>query len=287
LPLCRFRDTLPINGTLMAQYAVGDIQGCFRALVQLIEGIRFDPAKDRLWFVGDLVNRGPDSLAVLRYIKDLGPSAVTVLGNHDLHLLAVAVGSDQLRPKDTFHNVLDARDRDEIVHWLRHRPLIYRDNGFLLLHAGLLPQWTATDALALASEVERALQGQEHQKFLSALCQFEPSQWSDSLDGAFRLVAITKVLTRLRVCTPDGKMDLSFKAAPDQVRDGFLPWFQVPGRRSNDVTIVCGHWAALGLHLADTVLALDSGCVYGRRLTAVRIDDRQIFQVSCGAPTRV
>jgi bis(5'-nucleosyl)-tetraphosphatase (symmetrical) len=266
----------------MATYAIGDIQGCFSALERLIQQLQFDPINDRLWFVGDLVNRGPDSASVLRYIKNLGESVVTVLGNHDLHLLAVAAGCVPMREKDTVQDVLTAPDRDDLLEWVRHRPVIYREGDFLMIHAGLLPEWSAGDAANCAHEVHTMLQSADYRTFLAALYDDKRARrWSSGMTGMDRSVVIAKILTRLRICTVDGRMDLSFKRPPEQVPSGYLPWFQVPSRRNTDATIIFGHWAALGLHMQNNVIGLDSGCVWGRQLTAVRLDDRQVFQVSC------
>ena len=266
----------------MAIYAIGDIQGCFNALRKLLDQIRFDPAQDLLWLVGDLVNRGPDSLAVLRYVKALGPAAVTVLGNHDLHLLAVASGCAPGRTKDTFQDALAAPDRDELLDWLRHQRLFYQEKEIALVHAGLLPQWTVSQAVELAGEVEVVLRSDVYQDFLCAHYKSEYFQWSDDLTGMTRLSTITNVLTKLRVCSAKGEMALSFTGPLEAVPNGLFPWFQVPKRKSSGVMIICGHWAALGLHMEDNVIALDDGCVWGRQLAAVRLDDRQVFQVSCG-----
>lgn len=266
----------------MATYAIGDVQGCFKALQKLLDQIRFDPTKDRLWFVGDLVNRGPDSLKVLRFIKDLGPPAVTVLGNHDLHLLAVAAGCAPGRTKDTFQDVLTASDQDDLLWWLRHQRLAYHKNGFLLVHAGLLPQWPVQQAVELAGEVEQVLSSDEYQEFLRAHYKNDYSEWSDNLTGMTRLSVITNALTRLRVCSAHGEIALSYTGPLEAVPNGLFPWFLVPKRKSSGATIICGHWAALGLHMEENVIALDGGCVWGRQLVAVRLEDRQIFRVSCG-----
>ncbi len=265
----------------MATYAIGDIQGCFSALQRLINQIQFDPGKDRLWFVGDLVNRGPDSLRVLRYIKGLGPVAMTVLGNHDLFLLAAWAGVATLRPTDTIQGILDAPDCKDLLEWLRRQPLLHREGRQVLVHAGLLPQWTVAEAETLAREVEGHLQGSEATTFLRAVFETKGIQWSDNLTGIPRAVAAIKVLTRLRVCKDDGTMDSAFTGPPDMAPAGYHPWFTVPNRRHGEATIICGHWAALGLHIEEKVLALDSGCVWGRDLTAVRLEDRLLFQVSC------
>ena len=266
----------------MAIYAIGDVQGCFSALERLVQQLQFDPLKDRLWFVGDLVNRGPDSVSVLRYIRGLGNSAITVLGNHDLHLLAVAGGCVPVREKDTFQDVLTAPDREDLLEWVRHQPLLFKDGDIALLHAGLLPQWSVKDADTYAKEVQSVLRSVDYRSFLTALYDDKKARrWSNGMTGMDRVVVITKVLTRLRICTVEGKMDLSFKRPPEQAPSGYLPWFQVPNRLNTDGTILFGHWAALGLHIQDNVIGLDSGCVWGRQLTAVRLDNRQVFQVSC------
>ena len=265
----------------MARYAIGDIQGSFSALQRLIAKIWFHPPQDTLWFVGDLVNRGPESLAVLRWVKALGPSAVVVLGNHDLHLLAAAEGLRPLGPEDTFQDILAAPDREELLWWLRQQRLLYRENQMLLVHAGLLPQWTAAGAEALAKEVERVLRGSDYKALLQGMYGSSPSQWSPDLIGMERYRVLVNALTRLRFCTTDGRMDLRHTGPPETAPDGFYPWFDLPNRRSKDTVIVCGHWAALGLRVSDNLLALDSGCVWGHQLSAVCLEDREVFQVPC------
>lgn len=262
----------------MSTYAIGDVQGCYDALQRLIEHIRFDPSSDRLWFVGDLVNRGPDSVTVLRTIKRLGSAASVVLGNHDLFLLAAAEGIVTLRPKDTIQDVLNASDRIELIDWLRLQPIHYRERSFLMVHAGLLPQWTVEDATQLANEVETALTGADYRAFLQELFHGTVPQWHPSLRGETRRVSIARVLTKLRTCTPAGEMS-GFSGPPEDAPSGYLPWFRIPNRRSAETTVVSGHWAALGLHLEAHLLAIDSGCVWGRQLTAVRLEDRAVFQV--------
>ena len=265
----------------MATYAIGDVQGCNDALQRLVQQIHFDPASDRLWFVGDLVNRGPDSLKVLRYIKRLGASAVVVLGNHDLFLLAVAEGITTSRPEDTLQAILAAPDRDELLAWVRQQPLLYREHPFVLVHAGLLPQWSVCEAEELAREVEIMLRGPVYKDVLRALYPSKQLQWASNLTGPTRLATIIKVLTRLRACSADGLMESSYSGPPDHIPAGFLPWFRVPNRNHDDTTIVCGHWASLGLHCEENLLAIDSGCVWGRQLTAMRLEDRKVFQVDC------
>jgi bis(5'-nucleosyl)-tetraphosphatase (symmetrical) len=262
----------------MATYAIGDIQGCFKSLRRLLHHLSFDPQKDRLWPVGDLVNRGPDSLATLRFIKSLGASVFPVLGNHDLFLLAAAENIVTLRPKDTIQDVLGADDRSELTDWLRRQPLHKREGQFLMVHAGLLPQWTIAEAAKLAAEVETVLAGPDYRELLHELFHGPTPQWDPALKGMERLVSITRVFTRLRTTTPDGEMS-SYSGPPDEAPAGFLPWFRIPSRRSSDATIITGHWAALGLHIESNVLAIDSGCVWGRQLTAVRLEDRSIHQV--------
>lgn len=265
----------------MAIYAIGDIQGCYTALAKLIELIRFDPAEDRLWFVGDLVNRGAESLAVLRFVKSLGENVVTVLGNHDLHLLMVAEGFSQKKGKDTIDDVLDAADREELLLWLRHRPLLHAEGGDVLVHAGLLPSWTGREAQLLAGEVESVLRGANYRDFLRVLYGNTPHVWSEQLSGFERLRVIVNAMTRLRICTPDGVMDFSHKAGADNLPPGYLPWFDVPNRASASARVIFGHWSALGLVVRENLLALDTGCVWGRSLTAVRLRDKRVFQSHC------
>jgi bis(5'-nucleosyl)-tetraphosphatase (symmetrical) len=263
----------------MATYAIGDVQGCFNSLRRLLDHIAFQPHVDRIWFVGDLVNRGPDSLSVLRYIKELRDRAVVVLGNHDLFLLAVAEHIVPVRPEDTLQAVLAAPDRDELLTWLRQQQLFHHENPFALVHAGLLPQWSIDDATRFAHEVEVGLRGPSYRDVLRALYPSKHLQWSSQLTGPTRLATIIKVLTRLRACSPDGQMESSYNGPLERIPAGYFPWFTIPDRRHRDTTIVCGHWAALGLHCESHLLALDSGCVWGRQLTAVRLEDRTLFQV--------
>jgi bis(5'-nucleosyl)-tetraphosphatase (symmetrical) len=269
----------------MSTYVVGDIQGCHTELLQLLQQVRFDPAQDKLWLVGDLVNRGADSLQVLRLVKSLGDAAITVLGNHDLHLLAVAEGIAEASHGDTLDEILHAPDRDELLHWLRHQRLLYAEKNYLLVHAGLLPQWTVEQAQSLANEVECALRGSEYKKFLSKMYGNQPNVWSEEHTGYARLRLITNALTRMRVCTPAGELEFKFKAELADVPQGYLAWFDAPQRASSDATVLFGHWSALGLLLRDKVIALDTGCLWGGMLTAIRLEDRQIFQVQGQNPT--
>jgi bis(5'-nucleosyl)-tetraphosphatase (symmetrical) len=265
----------------MPNYAIGDIQGCFEPLKRLLDAIKFAPAKDRLWFVGDLVNRGPESLATLRFIKALGERAVTVLGNHDLHLLAVAEGFARQKPGDTIADVLAAPDRDELLQWLRHHPLMHVEGEYALIHAGLLPEWTVARARELAWEVETALRGKGYRDFLKNMYGNAPDRWDEALTGYRRLRVIVNALTRLRVCSHDGIMDLRYNGELKDVPKGLYAWFNAPGRSSSDAVVVCGHWSALGLLVRPDVLALDSGCTWGGSLSAVRLDDREVFQIAC------
>lgn len=250
----------------------------------MLDALRFDEKLDTLWFVGDLVNRGPESLACLRFVKSLGDRAITVLGNHDLHLVCVAEGAEKSRKRDTLEEVLAAPDLDELTHWIRHRPLLHVEGGFVLVHAGLMPEWTVKKAQALAREVEAALRAEDYPKFLQRMYGDEPARWDDSLEGWDRLRVITNAMTRLRVLHPDGAMALGYKGEPGEATTGLTPWFDAPRRKSRDHAIVCGHWSALGLAIRDDLLSLDSGCVWGRALTAVRLEDREVFSVACPAP---
>ena len=265
----------------MSTYAIGDIQGCFRSLQWLLDAFEFDPDRDRLWLVGDLVNRGPDSLATLRFVRDLGERAVCVLGNHDLHLLSVAAGCSKLRDDDTLDEVLHARDRDELIDWLRHRPMMHRQDQYAMVHAGLLPDWSVDTALALAHEVETALRAPDYEKLLSNMYGNQPDRWDAKLTGFARLRVIVNAMTRMRVCSADGRMDLRFKGEPGDAPRGMLGWFDVPGRASRGTPVIFGHWSALGLVLRPDIIGLDTGCLWGRQLSALRLDDHRLFQVAC------
>lgn len=269
----------------MPVYAIGDIQGCYTSLQALLARIRFDPTRDTLWFTGDLVNRGPQSAEVLRLVRGLGERAVVVLGNHDLHLLAVAAGARPVRPQDTFGDVLDAPDAAELLGWLRARPLLHYDErlGYTLVHAALHPHWDLETARRLAAELEATLRSVQHAAFFARMYGDTPDRWEETLTGAERLRVIVNVFTRLRYCTPDGRMDLTPVGPPGTQPPGFLPWFRAPGRRSRDLRIVFGHWSLLGPYQGDGVLAIDTGCLWGRQLTAVRLDVSPpvFFHVDC------
>lgn len=270
----------------MATYAIGDIQGCFEQLRRLLDAVSFDPVKDVIWLVGDLVNRGPDSLQTLRYIRDLEDSALTVLGNHDLHLLALASGNSKQAKKSTLDQVLRAPDRDELLHWLRHRPLMHFDSrkDFALIHAGLPPQWDLMDALACAQEVETILRGPDYAEFLRTMYGNEPDRWSRSLVGMDRMRFITNCFTRLRYCDTEGKLALKEKAAPGSQTSGCIPWFAVPDRATRDIRIIFGHWSTLGYSAEHNTWSLDSGCVWKGQLTAIRVHKKKPIEpisVSC------
>lgn len=266
----------------MATYAIGDIQGCYDSLQRLLALCAFNPSRDRLWLVGDLVNRGPKSLETLRLIKSFGPAATTVLGNHDLYLLMVAEGGAKFRGKDdTLQEIFDAPDCAELLAWLRHQPLCHTEGEYCLVHAGLLPQWSAARARELSKEVEAALQGPDFRELILNLWGSEPAAWSDDLSGWPRLRVIVNAMTRMRFCTPDGVMEFKAKGKLSNAPKNHLPWFDLPNRQHADAVLVTGHWSALGLKVTPNLLALDSGCLWGGHLTAVRLEDRKVFQVDC------
>jgi bis(5'-nucleosyl)-tetraphosphatase (symmetrical) len=259
----------------MATFAIGDLQGCLDDLKRLLDRIAFDPAEDQLWFTGDLVNRGPQSLESLRFVKQLGRRAVTVLGNHDLHLLAVAAGTAPSRKSDTLDEVLSAPDRDELLDWLRQRPLLHHDQelGYTLLHAGLPPQWDLTLAKECATELETVLRGPGFIEFFRHMYGDRPDRWSADLAGMDRLRFIVNCFTRLRFVGPAGELDLKTKGAPGSQPAGYLPWYEVPGRKSAGLHLLFGHWSTVGeVQEAHNALGLDTGCVWGGRLTALRLD---------------
>jgi bis(5'-nucleosyl)-tetraphosphatase (symmetrical) len=265
-----------------APVAIGDVQGCFdclEALVARIDASAGRPA--RLWLTGDLVNRGPKSLETLRWAMANEARLVTVLGNHDLHLLAVAAGIRPPHRSDTLAEILAAPDAADLLDWLRRRPLAHLENGHLMVHAGVLPQWSGERTLELAAEVQQVLAGPRWTGFLRKMYGNEPARWDDGLRGADRLRVIVNALTRLRFCTPDGTMDFHTKEGAGGAPPGHLPWFDVPGRASARLTLVFGHWSTLGLVLRPDLVALDTGCVWGGALTGVRLDDREVFSLVC------
>jgi bis(5'-nucleosyl)-tetraphosphatase (symmetrical) len=258
----------------MRLFAIGDIQGCAAAFDSLLRKIAFRPSRDKLWLVGDLVNRGPDSLAVLRRVMALGRSVTCVLGNHDLHLLATVAGRRELSPADTFEDVLEAPDVAHIVDWLRHRPLLHYDSSArrVLVHAGIPPPWTVAQARTEAREVEQLLRGRKWRESLRTMYGGEPSRWTSDLKGTERRRYTINALTRMRYCDRRGRLDLTYSGAPGTQPKGLVPWFDVPKRRAANAHIVFGHWAALGLLRRADVTALDTGCVWGNYWTAVRLD---------------
>jgi bis(5'-nucleosyl)-tetraphosphatase (symmetrical) len=267
--------------TVMALYAIGDIQGCKASLDRLLATVGFDRAVDRLWLVGDLVNRGPDSLGVLRWAVEHDDRITAVLGNHDLHLLGRVAGTAQKKKRDTLDAVLAAPDRDVLIDWLRRRPLVHVESDFVIVHAGLHPRWTAPEARVLAMEIETRLAGDDWKDLLAEVSGLggESVQWAPELRGAARSRAIVAYLTRARMCQPDGTLDADFAGHPSEAPKGVVPWFRAPGRAWTAHVPVFGHWAALGLDLAPDHVALDSGCVWGNALTAIRLPDRAVTQV--------
>ncbi|MDH4274488.1 MAG: symmetrical bis(5'-nucleosyl)-tetraphosphatase [Gammaproteobacteria bacterium] len=258
----------------MAVYAIGDIQGCHKDLLALLSLLKFDATRDTLWFSGDLVNRGPDSLSVLRFVKALGQRAITVLGNHDIHLLAVAEGVQTARPKDTFDEILKAPDRDELLDWLRHRPLMHHDTklNFVLAHAGISPEWDLVTAAGCAREVESILQRDDYKEFLKVIYGDQPDHWSPQLQGWDRYRYIVNAFTRMRFCETDGGLVLRHKGSPGSQPAPLIPWFQVANRPTANERILFGHWSTLGESNYANVFALDNGCVWGGMLTALWLD---------------
>lgn len=268
----------------MAVYCVGDVQGCDAPLGRLLAEIDFSPSRDTLFVLGDLVNRGPASAQVLRRLMALGPAAQCVLGNHDLHLLAVAAGAGRLKPLDTLDELLQAPDREAMLDWLRQQPLAIWQHDVLMVHAGVLPSWTVEYTLALAAEVEAVLRGPDLSDFLHHMYGNTPAAWRDDLTGNDRLRVVVNALTRLRFCSAEGVMEFASKEGADSAPAGYMPWFDVPGRQTAHVTVAFGHWSTLGkLHRQD-VWALDTGCVWGGCLSALRLSNTgkpEIIQVRC------
>lgn len=263
----------------MAIYAVGDVQGCYDELRVLLDAIRFDPDTDKMWFVGDLVNRGPKSLKTLRFVKGMGDAAICVLGNHELHLLALALSeSAPATPRD-LQKILNAKHRDELIDWLRHQPLAHYDKQLdtLMVHAGVIPQWSVKEVIARAAEVEEALQGKRPEKFLNAMYGTKPDTWSDDLTGNDRLRFITNSLTRIRFLTPKGKLDFDEKLGPKDASPELTPWYKAKNRKTADTRIVFGHWSTLGLMDKPKLLSLDTGCVWGGALTAIQLDGQGVL----------
>jgi bis(5'-nucleosyl)-tetraphosphatase (symmetrical) len=269
----------------MALYLIGDVQGCDAALQRLLEKIAFSPSRDHVFLLGDLVNRGPASAAVLRRVIGLGASATSLLGNHDLSLLAVAHAQRAPHRNDTLDDVLLAPDRQPLLEWLRCQRMAVQAHGLLMVHGGVLPQWDVAQTLALAAEVESVLRGPALVEFLSQMYGDRPDRWDDALAGSERLRVIVNALTRLRFCTSDGVMALRASGGPDQAPPGTMPWFDVPGRRTAQATIAFGHWSTLGFLRRPDIIALDTGCVWGGCLSALRLAPdgatHELIQVEC------
>lgn len=275
----------------MAIYAIGDVQGCFDELQELVSYISFNPKKDQLWFVGDLVNRGPKSLETLRWVKSLGKSAVTVLGNHDLHLLAAYIGAKEINTTSSLHSVLHAEDTDELIDWLRHQPLMRYNKqlDFVMVHAGLAPQWSIKDALRYAKEVEMVLRSKKYKDFLNNMYGDQPKQWDGRLKGWNRLRTITNYFTRLRYCNEEGVMCFIEKGPPGTQRAGINPWYEIGSRKNQQTTVVFGHWSTLGHRHEHNIIATDTACLWGGYLTAVEISHEKLttYQVECEAKVQI
>lgn len=266
----------------MATYAIGDIQGCYDALCRLLEKVNFDESTDRLWFAGDLVNRGPKSLDTLRFVKDLGDKAVTVLGNHDIHLLALHYGVRKRKDKDsTLFETLDADDAGELITWLQSRPVIHIENKTIMVHAGIHPDWCMETLVSIKQELESKITTINNKKSLLELYADTEGTWTQASASSNRLRYALNILTRMRYCETNAIPDYQCSAPPGKQPDHLMPWFDLPNHKLHDHTIVFGHWAALGYHHTKNVYALDSGCVWGNALTALRLEDKEVFRVSC------
>jgi len=265
--------------TTVATYVIGDVQGCFEAFQELLVATAFNPARDRLWLAGDLVNRGENSIGMLRWCMAHDDRIVAILGNHDLHLLAVAEGFVPPHRNDTLDEILDAPDRAEVLDWLRHRPMLHRQGKWLMVHAGLLPNWTPDLAEALARELEAALRGPDWRRFLADMYGNEPRRWAAALVGQNRLRLIANAMTRLRFLHQDGNMEFQHKGALADAPPELIPWFDFPGRKNLDVQVFFGHWSTLGLLQRADVVSLDTGCLWGGQLSAFRLEDGRLIQV--------
>ncbi|MCP4698505.1 MAG: symmetrical bis(5'-nucleosyl)-tetraphosphatase [Gammaproteobacteria bacterium] len=269
----------------MSTYAIGDIQGCCSLLKKMLEHVHFDPAKDKLWLVGDLVNRGPMSLEVLRFVRELNDCTTVVLGNHDMQLLAAACGNlKHAKAKDTIGPILEAPDRDGLTHWLRHRPLLHHDEtlGYTMVHAGLPPQWDFAQAMQCARELEEILRGPGYMEYFQHhVFGKTPNLWSENLQGWERIRFISACFTRMRYVDRQGGLSMKKKYAPYAYTDDEYPWFMYPNRASQSMRILFGHWASLGFYSGNGVYGLDTGCLWGGSLTALRLEDKQIFQLPC------
>ena len=264
-------------------YLMGDLQGCCQALERMLQTIDFSPSRDHLFVLGDLVNRGPDSLGVLRRLRGLDNAATCLLGNHDLHLLAVAHGVRKMHRSDTLAPILDAPDREDWLYWLRQQRLAVHAHGWLMVHAGVVPQWDAAQTVALAGEVETMLRSPEVGEFLTTMYGNEPARWDERLQGVDRWRCVVNSLTRLRFCATDGTMEFATKEGAGGAPEGYMPWFEVPGRRTEGTPVAFGHWSTLGLINRDDLLALDTGCLWGGHLTVARVDGatRELIQIAC------
>lgn len=266
----------------MSIYAIGDIQGCFDELLRLLDTVSFNAQSDQLWFAGDLVNRGPKSLETLRFVKSLGDSAVTVLGNHDLHLLAASCVPKIANKKDSLLPILEAPDRDELIHWLRHRPLFHSNDDFCLLHAGLPPQWDLKKTQKMASLVEQVLRSDDYQSFLNQMYGNKPNLWSSSLKGVDKLRFIVNCFTRMRYCDLKGQLDFIHNGPPGSQPKNLMPWFEVPKRKNANMRIIFGHWSSLGYYEGANCYAIDTGCLWGGQLTALKLGEQmQRFSIDC------
>ncbi|MCW9015249.1 MAG: symmetrical bis(5'-nucleosyl)-tetraphosphatase [Gammaproteobacteria bacterium] len=269
----------------MATYAIGDVQGCFEQLQQLLKKLEYNPDKDKLWFAGDIVNRGPQSLETLRFIKSLGDRAVTVLGNHDLHLLAIANGRGKQGKKDTIQSILDAPDRNELLDWLIQQPLMHYDETLdvCMVHAGIHPQWTIAEALDYASEVEAFLQSTKAHEFFQHMYGDKPLKWSPKLRGWDRLRFITNVFTRMRYCDINGKLSLRDKGPPGKQAPGIVPWFEVNGFKTGNTRLIFGHWSTLPDPGLENIYPLDTGCLWGGKLSALKVNKKlkKLTRIRC------
>ena len=268
----------------MATYAIGDIQGCYDPLRRLLDKIEFDPSSDQLWFAGDLINRGPKSLETLRFIISLGDGARSVLGNHECHFLASARGHKKAHRSDTFSSILNASDADELINWVRSRPFLHQDKslGYTMVHAGIPPQWSLKQAKKYAKELEKVFQGEQLDDFLAHMYGSMPDQWSDTLTGNDRLRFIINCFTRLRFCDAEGRLNLKEKGAPTHHSGNLIPWFEAPNRRTANKKIVFGHWSTLGLNKKNKAICLDTGCLWGGQLSAIKLDgSEQVISLKC------
>lgn len=257
----------------MALYLIGDVQGCDEALVRLLQRIDYSPSRDTLYMLGDLVNRGPHNVQVMRRLIEFGSSAKCILGNHDLHVLAVALSARKLNISDTIQDILNAPDRDALLNWLRHQHLALHVGNVLMVHAGVLPQWSTDETIALAGEVESILRGNALADFIAHMYGGMPNQWDDGLRGHDRLRVIVNALTRMRYCNAQGAMDFFYKKAPENAPDGLVPWFDLPNRLTQQTVIAFGHWSTLQLTARPDIVCLDDGCLWGGCLTALKLDN--------------